>query len=303
MPANAEHEKRAPGEAGSGSDSSVQAGEEGLAGPSRSVVDWGLTALDLQLLQTASLFDLSNKEGRKGSNAALAALFLRLHGILLPDVIFEIGAREATFSRRARRHAPEARIYAFEANPHNYEKFSNDAAVKEAHVEYLHMAVSNAPGEVSFFIQKSREGKPVSPLAGSHSTLERAGNVDQERISVPATSVAAFVKDNELSGVFSAWIDVEGAIEKVLAGMAGTLDDFAMILCEVEERPHWKEQWLWPDVLGFLTDRGFVPVARDFEFTTQHNVIFLRRDAFAAPDVRHMLARHYAALGRTAAQP
>jgi FkbM family methyltransferase len=260
-----------------------------------------LSALDLQLLQTASFFDMSSRDGRKGSNAVLSALFLRLHGLLRPDVIFEIGAREATFSCHARRHSPDAKIYAFEANPHNFELFRTQPALAEMRVEYRHLAVSDGPGEISFFIQKAREGKAVSPHSGSHSLLERLGNVDEERISVPATSVAAFVEDQGLAGTFSAWIDVEGAIKNVLTGMTANIDQFAMIHCEVEERAHWKDQWLWPDVLCFLAQRGFVPVARDFEYMTQHNVIFLRRDVLATPEVRYMLAKHYSALGRSAA--
>jgi FkbM family methyltransferase len=257
-----------------------------------------LRALDLQLLQTASVFDLSQRSGRRASNAALSTLFVQLHGLTRPDVVFEIGAHEAAFSCRVRSEVPDAKIYAFEANPHNYERWRSQASLAERRVEYLHLAVSNRPGEAAFFIQKAHRGKAVSPNVGSNSMLKRLGNVDQERIFVPATSVTAFVNERELRGTFTAWIDVEGAIMNVLLGMTANLDNFAMIFCEVEERAQWKGQWLWPDVLRFLTGHGFTPVARDFEYVGQHNVLFLRNDVFARPHVRDMLAKHYAALGR-----
>jgi FkbM family methyltransferase len=263
---------------------------------SHSLEDQALYNMDLQLLQTSALLDVGAAEQRKASNEALAALFLKLNAIVRPDVIFEIGACDAAFSCQVRSRAPEASIFAFEANPHNFGKFGSRPELRDSRVQYLHLAVTDHDGEASFFIQKSRAGKAISLNTGGNSMLERLGNVEQERITVPAVSIAQFASAKRLTGIFSAWVDVEGAIKQALLGMRERIADFSLLLCEVEERQHWKDQWLWLDVLSFLSARGFMPIARDFEYTTQHNVVFVRRELMQKQEVRRAVAEHYSSL-------
>jgi hypothetical protein len=96
----------------------------------------------------------------------------------------------------------------------------------------------------------------------------------------------------------SAWIDVEGANEQIFKGMGKYLDQFALIHCEVEERTQWRGQWLWHDVLEFLLESGFIPVARDFEYTTQNNVVFVRSDLLKDQKVRYALTQHYSSFAK-----
>jgi FkbM family methyltransferase len=252
-----------------------------------------LTESDLALLRTAMLFDLTTLEGRKDSVARLRSLFYRLHEILQPRTVFEIGAKEATFSRTIRKISPRSRAVAFEANPHVYAKQRKEADPKRDGVDYRHMAVCDTTGTTKFFVQVRRGGKAMKATVGSNSLMPRLGDVETREVEVPCTRIDDFLTTDRFKHPLSAWIDVEGAIGVVLPGMESVLSEFLMVFCEVEERPFWDGQWTWPKVHRFMVKRGFVAVARDFEFDGQNNVLFLHRDAFKRDDVRKALVEYY----------
>jgi hypothetical protein len=44
--------------------------------------------------------------------------------------------------------------------------------------------------------------------------------------------------------------------------------------------------------MRYFSGQGLVPVARDFESAHQYNLVYLRKDTLARPDVRLALSRH-----------
>jgi hypothetical protein len=83
---------------------------------------------------------------------------------------------------------------------------------------------------------------------------------------------------NLIPGNVCMFIDVEGATQKVLENGLQTLERTSSIFIEVEEKAFWKDQWLQSDVQRFLSERGFIKIARDREYTSQHNEIYVRED-------------------------
>jgi hypothetical protein len=76
----------------------------------------------------------------------------------------------------------------------------------------------------------------------------------------------------------------------VLTGGVATLERAAVVMVEVEDRAFWgAEQWLRPDVVSHLYDRGLVPVARDFQSRYQYNIVFVRADLLDVDRVRWAL--------------
>ena len=56
-------------------------------------------------------------------------------------------------------------------------------------------------------------------------------------------------------------------------------------MVEVEEQPFWgSEHWLRRQVVSYLFDLGLVPVARDFEYRYQYNILFVRAELLAGPN-------------------
>lgn len=262
-----------------------------------------LALYDIALLQTAALVDLSSPEAKQRSARKLRDMFLRLLAFYPTEVVFEIGANEASFSQAARKRAKDARIVAFEANPHVWERFH--ARNQTRKVEYLHMAVTDRNGPVTFQLQTSRAGRPMPLTTGSNSLLKRVDHeATYEPVETPGTRLDTFIDEQGLTGrSMCAWIDVEGAIRQVLTGMGERIADFTMLLMEVEDAPKWEDQWCWHDVLAYLRPRGFVPVARDFEYTSQFNVVFVREAMLRELRARIIIAEHLSSLARPDAEP
>ena len=84
---------------------------------------------ELSLLSSASYYDLSDRESRLRSVRDLEGLFLRMCRAARPTLFIEAGAKDAATSRRARRYLPNARIIAYEANPHTYGRFGGRTLV------------------------------------------------------------------------------------------------------------------------------------------------------------------------------
>jgi FkbM family methyltransferase len=259
-------------------------------------------ARDLGLLQTSAHFDIDDPQDRARSSARLRDLFLDLQPALTPRVVLEIGACEATFSQLARERLRKAKIFAFEANPHNFERWNASRKLEGKRIEYLPLAVADTTGTATLYMQKERGGDEVSPFTGSNSLLERSkDDVRYEEVTVETITAHEFLASRGLTEKrVSAWIDVEGAIDKVLVGFAESMSQLVSLHCEVEDMPKWRQQWLWHDVQAYLAQHGFVPVARDFEYAGQHNVVFVRQDMLVLPKVRRAIARHYSRLGREA---
>lgn len=78
-------------------------------------------------------------------------------------VIVDVGANIGLFSYYARRHAPNARIFAYEADPDTFAVL--DVNLKDQSIEKFHRAVASKSGAIDFF---------SSPVSG-WSSLYREG--------------------------------------------------------------------------------------------------------------------------------
>jgi FkbM family methyltransferase len=215
-----------------------------------------------------------------------------------PTFTLEFGAFEANFSADMRRLG--IRAIALEANPYNFEYFRNHPNLVESGVEYLHTAVSNTEGHIEFHIQKALNGEAVDPVRGNNSLFIRAQDgVEYETVTVPSTSLAELFRKNGCAGQsFSAWIDVEGAIGDVLDGAGITFQTCMTVMVEVEQHRFWHGQKLVFDVMEFFMKRNLIPIARDFEYSHQYNLIFVRRELLERADVREAMAVYYSRIGR-----
>ncbi len=250
-----------------------------------------------QLAQGANAYDLAQPDGRKVSARQLRQLFLNINRSLKPDVIVEAGAHNAATSVRLRGLVPEARIIAFEANPHNHAKFSAEQDYAALRVDYRLQALTDAVGPVTFKVLV-QEGMVVrNRESGRSSILTRAdASARYEDVTVPGTTLDAALDD--VPGRVALWVDVEGAARQVLGGAGATLARTDVIMIEVETRPYWQGQWLHTDICAHLMGLGLVPVARDFEYIYQFNLLFLRPEALAKPDVMRFFEQYQASRGK-----
>lgn len=254
-----------------------------------------LSLIDLMLLQQARNYDLNDAGSRRKSRDDLQQLFYGLQKALKPQAVLEIGAYRAEFAVRMARAGIEA--HAFEANPYNHRKFADEIAATGYPISYRNCAMGDRDGEVAFEIKRRVNGAEVSPGARNNSLMRRAsdfGEVEYETVTVPSVTLETYLKRNGLTQkTFSAWIDVEGALGKVMAGFGNGLKHCLSAIVEVEEVAYWDGQILFSEVVEAFHRAGFVPVARDFESRFQYNIVFLKAALLRDPTVRLLLAGHF----------
>lgn len=257
---------------------------------------------DLVLMQQARLHDLSERSSRRQSAAAVQTLFLDLQTVLQPQVTLEIGALFAQFSQEMSRRGAEA--HAFEANPHTHGTFVRRLARRAPAMQYHHLAISDADGETSFQIRRAASGRPMRKATNNSLLPREDPDTDHETVTVPASRLDSFLARNGLAEKsFSAWIDVEGALGKVTAGFGTALKSCLSLIVEVEEKRFWQDQMLVQDVMAYMDGQGMVPVARDFEYRHQYNLVYLRKDIFTRTDVRGVLAQYLSRSHAAASAP
>jgi FkbM family methyltransferase len=250
-------------------------------------MDW--IAYDLALLHTASRFDLSTPEGRSASAVWLSDLFISLVGeTIRPKLVLELGAADARFSRSVAAMLEDATVCALEANPYAFAKHQARAAA--AGVAYHHLALGNAVKQTSIKVTRSVGSKPLAPTKGSNSLRIKPGDREYEDAPVSMVTVDHFVAGLGAGGSPCVmWIDVEGMAWEVLQGARETLKSTQALLVEVEDKPFWVDQRLSHEVKALLHELGFVPVARDFEFKGQYNLLCLSQQAYVDPYIRRHL--------------
>lgn len=246
---------------------------------------------DLVLMQQSRLHDVQSRGGKRQSAARLQALFRDLQLVLEPELTLEIGAHAAPFSQEMAARGIEA--HAFEANPYNHQAYVGGLKRRAPSLRYHHMAVGDEDGEATFHIRRGGGGRALRK-AGNNSLLKRQSSGDgYEAVTVPSCRLHSFLAANGLERrTFSAWIDVEGALGKVTAGFGPALQSCLSLIIEVEEKRIWEDQMLAFDVMRFLDREGLVPVARDFEYPHQYNMVYLRKDVMLWPRVRQMLTTY-----------
>ncbi|GAA0629520.1 hypothetical protein GCM10009547_36480 [Sporichthya brevicatena] len=265
-----------------------------------------LHSSDLAMRATAARFNLDQPADRKRSSTILSRLFFDLANLAEIELFIEVGAREAAASTRAKAWFPEARVVAFEASPYTYENNSTRLAGKG--IEYHHLAAATSSGDVIINVHRDERGAPIAN--GEASLLKRTKSARDrehgfEEVRVPAVALDDFFAA-DLGMRSAVWIDVEGGCGLVLPGATKLLSNASVVIVEVEDQAYWgEEHWLRSQTLSFLYDLGLIPVARDFEYAHQHNVVLLRRELLDGPGpFRAALARFTStAVLPTEAQP
>jgi FkbM family methyltransferase len=249
-----------------------------------------LQSRDLAMLAAASNYDVADKVERRRSATELSLLFFQIARALEVDLFVEAGAKDASSSRRARRLLAPQRIVAFEANPFTFAEFERQHDNSAHGVEYLHLALSDAVGSVTFNVNTTPDGQPRHDGQGSLLKPDVA-TAGQREVTVEATTLDRFFAADNFSRA-ALWVDVEGATGQVLRGARGVLDRSAVVILEVEERQYWESQWLRRQTVSYLYDRGLLPYARDFQSRYQYNIVFVRSELMDHDRLRWLLARH-----------
>lgn len=228
-------------------------------------------------------------DGRRRSATNLDEFFHRLVVTLEPDAFLEVGAFEATASRRIKNALPRCRVVAFEASPVNFAHHSAQVDYAALSVEYLHQAVSDHVGTTTLQLNVDDSADSPAPV-GSTSILRHAAAEQVLEVEVPTTTLDDFVTDQ--TARLALWVDVEGAVGLVLDGAERALRQVDVLKVEVEDTRIWEGQVLAVDVIERLLAAGLHPVTRDVEYATQYNLLCLSERALGTSGISQLLDDH-----------
>jgi FkbM family methyltransferase len=212
------------------------------------------------------------------SITTLDEVFYKLVTEVMPcNYFIEAGAWQGETSRMVKSAVPSADVYAFEANPYNYDQFKH--MFENSGANYINLAVSDRNDAITFRVQKRYMGEELDPVRGNNSILIRTeAGMEYEEVIVQSITLDSYFDGKIKSGDSVAmWVDLEGAAYQALEGAIKLLPNVDVIKVEVEQHQYWENQKLDTDIKNLLAQYGFWPVMRDYEYPLQYNILFCKQ--------------------------
>jgi FkbM family methyltransferase len=153
------------------------------------------------------------------------------------DVFVDIGANHGYFTLiAASQVGPSGRVYAFEPNPPVFAQLAAHVRLNgfDDRVRMSDAAQSDSDGEAIFFVSQCRTNSGLSSLAPAAERLEGGLLSSDHTVRVRTETFDGWYARTSPGRIAVVKIDVEGAEDRVLNGMAATLRSGAIqsIVCE-----------------------------------------------------------------------
>ena len=178
-------------------------------------------------------------------------------------VALDVGSRDGEVALKLAAHFPRARVFAFECNPGALARCRRNLRGHDR-ITLVERAVSDECGDVDFFaIDPARTVTPhADGNIGASSLFEANGKYPHEqyaqnRVRVPATTLAAWADAAEIEEIDVIWMDLQGAELKALKGLGARIDRLRALYTEVEYREIYTGQPLFPELDEWLKSRKF----------------------------------------------
>lgn len=221
--------------------------------------------------------NLSNWSLLRSKDRSMRSVFDGLLSGLRPDIICDVGSYDGNEAARFAQIVPSADIFAFEGSPINIERYIRSRP-ELARVVKENVAVSDVDGEVTFHIVEADGG--ADWREGANSLNERTDGIASRPITVPSVRLDSYFATQVRDGkTFGLWIDVEGALDRVLEGARNVLGRTLILRTEIESTQYWKDQKLSGEITKQISDAGFILLGDTHTEETggQSDVLFLNR--------------------------
>lgn len=211
----------------------------------------------------------------------LRQLFDNLCTTFKPSIVCDVGAFNGDESWRFSALLPKSNIIAFEGSPQNYQQFyiENERFKCLPNFRINHLVVTDYVGEISFNVLNS-DNDFVDWRRGANSVMERVDDVTSTQVTVPCVTLDSYFGVPTVeANTFAMWLDVEGALDRVLAGAHEVLKKTLFLRAEVEWKELWRGQKLAPELKATIEGFGFQLLGDSFieNGYDQSDVVFLNR--------------------------
>lgn len=179
-------------------------------------------------------------------------------------IIFDLGTRDCLQSIEFYRAFPKARIFAFEANPTQFEICRKNIERYSDRITLVEGAVCNYDGEITFYpidqektkFTWCKDGNPGASSLFKANEKFMPGYIQYE-IKTKCFRLDTFMKEYNIPKVDIMWLDLQGAELMALQGLGEYINDVKYVQSEVEYVKLYKDQPLVDDVTSFMISKGF----------------------------------------------
>ncbi len=239
------------------------------------------------------------KTYKQRSHASLKSAFFKMVDRLSVVTSIEVGAFQAEFSVEFKSESPDRYALAVEANPYNFAKFKD--ALNDAGVIYHHAAIQDREGPCELQLHVKDIDIENGYIRGNNSLLSSDARPDTRALSVPGSTLDTVVNHYVQSGSMPApatahpvlWIDVEGALDRVIKGGTDTISNSLVLFAEVETERLWNNQATFPEIAAQLKLLGFSPWLRDCEYEPEQFNVMFTNDKLVNPEILGELAQQF----------
>ncbi|GIW42393.1 MAG: hypothetical protein KatS3mg076_2970 [Candidatus Binatia bacterium] len=183
--------------------------------------------------------------------------------------VFELGCKDGADTVRLR-DVFDAEVHAFECDPRMLPKARRRLG-GEPKIRLVEKAVWDRDGVVPFYVVERafEEGREVeNPGASSCFRARHDYRVryEQTEIAVEAIRLERYCAEAGVDSVDLLCMDIQGAELHALRGLGDRIEAVRFVVTEIERRPIYEGQSLFPEVDAYLRSRGFrrlVEVPRD----------------------------------------
>lgn len=166
---------------------------------------------------------------------------------ILPNVIFEIGAREANDSVKLKECFLDAEVYAFEAHPECFKKHSKDVVNKN--IKYFNIGMWNSEVDLIFY------DKNID--SGISSFRNRGDQYGTDTFILKTSTPYLFCKKNNIKNIDILKIDVEGCTYEILDGFGNMIKNVNLLHIETEQEEYFMGQTIESIVFNLLNKNNF----------------------------------------------
>lgn len=204
------------------------------------------------------------------------------------NFILEVGAFDCKDSLMLSNYY-KCPVIAFECSPESVQKCKLN--IKDyPHITLVEKAVWEQSGTMNFNYCPNHPGssslfmfdyESMARINQNHPILSKISQLhkvyEMVSVEVEAIRLDEWLQENEIETIDLVCIDAQGATLPVLKSFGSYLDKVKYVIAEVEYRPGYKGEILFPKIHKFMKENGFICFNHSGSHPWFNNVIFIRK--------------------------
>ncbi len=189
-------------------------------------------------------------------------------------VVFDIGANRGQFAKLVRESIPDARIHAFEPNPHAFADLER-AFSRDSNIALVQAAMGAECRKAFLFDYEGGSGSEHASLV--EGVIDEIHGGRPERMQVEVATIDSYVAEQEVDWIDLLKIDVEGSEMDVLNGATQTIARDAVHVLQIEfNEMHVLSRTFVRDIMDALPRHRVYRLLRSgelFDLTNERTVL------------------------------